>query len=290
MVNGVVRFVLSNAVALFMLAVGLETDLDAVARGWRERRRFLFLRALAAVVLGVPLLALAVVVAFPMPPVARGAILLLAVCPGRPQFLSSAGRAGASAPTALTTLLLLAVIGPLTVPAWLWVLGRVYRVDLAVSPRLVIEIVASAVLVPFALGNLVSRYAPGFAARTAKWVRLLASLALLASSIVAVMAGASRLLELFPGAAAALLVLTMGSAILGHWAGAPRLADSKAFAFAAVSGDPTLVLAIAARGFPDLRAEGVVIACLVVRALALVPYQGWLRASEPRAAPQRGAP
>src|SRR5262249_16922676 len=73
----------------------------------------------------------------------------------------------------------------------------------------------------------------------------------------------------------AVIAMAIGSAVLGDWAGRPEPNDRTGFATFAVLGNPALALAVVSATFPGFRASAVVAGYLIVRALALIPYNVW---------------
>lgn len=275
MLRTIVAFLAGHLVFALMLSVGLQVrpvDLDDV-----RRRPALYLRALAVIELVVPLLALAVVAVFRPPPLATGTLLLMAVCPGVAMLTRAAPKKGGSLTTAVNVLLLLSLLSPLTVPAWLAVLARVYERPLLLTPGQVFATVAPAVLLPLALGMVLHALVPRLAPTLSRAAMWFFNVALLVVAVLLVARAGPALLQVGPRALLAMLVLITSSALLGHWAGAPRLEDRRTVALAAVFGNPALAIAIIKANFPDSPAVALVGAYLLVRALALLPYNQWAK-------------
>ncbi len=117
MLKSIIVFALSNIIVLYMFSVGLAArpeDFRQVAQ-----RPALYGRALAVVLVAVPLVAYALARLFRLPPVAAGALVLTAICPGAPLLLKQARSLNASPTTSLNLLLLLTVCTLVTVPLWL---------------------------------------------------------------------------------------------------------------------------------------------------------------------------
>jgi bile acid:Na+ symporter, BASS family len=275
MLRTLVAFLAAHLVFALMLAVGLQVrlgDVDDV-----RRRPALYLRSLAVIELAVPLLAIAVVAVFRPPPLAMGALLLMAVCPGVAMLTRAAPKKGGSLTTAVNMLLLLSLLAPLTVPAWLAVLARVYDRPLQLAPGQVFATVAPAVLLPLALGMVVHALLPRLAPKLSRAAMLFFNVALLVVAVLLVVKAGPALLQVGPRALLAMLVLITASALLGHWAGGPRLEDRRTVALAAVFGNPALAIAIIKVNFPDSPAVPLLGAYLLLRALALLPYHQWAK-------------
>lgn len=273
MLRSLVAFILGHLVLLLMLSVGLQVTLRDL--GDLTRRPFLYLRALLAIELAVPLLALAVVALLRPGPLARGALLLLAVCPGVALLTHSAQKKGGSLVTALNLLLVLSLLAPLTVPAWLSVLARVYDRPLLLSAAQVFTTAVPSVVLPLALGMLLHALLPRLAPALGRAVHTLFVVALLVAAVALLWVARPALRAVDLRVLLAVLVLVTGSALLGHWAGGPRPEDRITVGLAAVLGNPALALAIVKENLPGSPALPVVAAYLLLRAVALVPYQRW---------------
>ncbi|MBZ4422878.1 bile acid:sodium symporter family protein [Myxococcus sp. RHSTA-1-4] len=278
MLKSIVLFALSNVVTLFMFSAGLARRPGALRQVLQ--RPALYGRALAVVLVAVPLLGFAVVHLFPLPRVAAGAILLTAICPGAPLQVNQAKSLGASVTTSLNLLLLLAVCAIVTVPLWVWALERPLGFELQAGPGLVFRTLLVKLLPPLAVGMAVHHFFPRAAEVLGVWVNRLFTVLLLVAVVVILFIAGPRLLDLGWVTVLALGVLVAAGSLLGHWAGAPREEDRKAMALAAGMAHPVLAITIISQSYPRLRAldvVAVVCALILVRVLALMPYKLWMK-------------
>ncbi|QSQ15484.1 hypothetical protein [Myxococcus landrumensis] len=296
MLRSVIAFVLSNIVTLFMFSEGLAREPGEI-RHVLERPA-LYVRALVVVLLLVPLVALGVVYAFRLPTVLASAILLMAVCPGAPLQVNQAKSLGANPTTSINLLLLLSVCALITVPAWVVVLDRLLGVEFRASPELVFRLLAVKILPPLAVGIAVRYYLPHVAQALAPWCSRVFTVLLVAVSVGLLFIVGPKLIHVAWLAVVALVMLVTVSALLGHWAGAPRLEDRKAVALAAAFAHPVLSMTIIIQSYPNYRAlevAGIVGAFVVIRLLALTPYRMWVKrqgehAGSKRLPPHGGVP
>ncbi|RKH56242.1 bile acid:sodium symporter [Corallococcus llansteffanensis] len=278
MLKDVLAFVLSNAIVVFMFSAGLAAQRGGVRQ--ILQRPALYGRALAVVLVVVPLMAYAVVRLFKPPSVIAAAIVLTAVCPGAPLLVKQAKSLHASVTTALNLLLLLAVCSLVTVPLWVEVLDRVMGVQLQASPGLVLRTLLVKVIPPLVAGMAIQRLFPRAAGGLAVWTSRLFNVLLVVAVVLILVKAPPRLGELGGATVLALLVLVSASAFLGHWAGAPRLEDRKAVALTAGLAPPALTLTIIIHSYPRLQALEVaagVAAIVIVRLLSLIPYKVWAK-------------
>lgn len=278
MLKSIIVFVLSNVVVLFMFSAGLARR----PGGLREvfQRPAMYGRALAVVLVAVPLVAFALVYLFRLPPVAAGALLLTAVCPGAPLLVNQAKALKASVTTSLNLLLLLMLCTLVSVPAWVLVLDHVTGLQLQASPVLVLRTLIMKLVPAYLVGLAVHAAFPRAAEVLAVWVNRLFTVLLLVVVVLALVLAAPRLKALGVTTILALVLLVSASAFLGHWAGGPRLEDRKAVALAAGLAPPALTMTIIIQSYPRLRAlevAAVVGAVVLVRILGLIPYRVWAK-------------
>lgn len=278
MLKTVITFILSNAIVLFMFSAGLAARRGGVRQIFQ--RPALYGRALAVVLVAVPLLAFALVRLFRLPSVVAAAIVLTAISPGAPLLVKQAKSLRASVTTAVNLLLLLALCTLITVPLWVSVMDRVMGLELQASPGLVLRTLLAKVVPPLVVGMAVQRLSPRWAEVLAVWTSRLFNVLLVVVLVLLLVKAPPRLGELGGASVLALLVLVSASAFLGHWAGGPRLEDRKAVALTAGLAPPALTLTIIVHSYPGLQALNVaagVAAIVIVRLIALIPYKVWAK-------------
>lgn len=285
MLATLVAFLLKYLVFALMLSVGCGTRAGDFADVRRRPR--LYARALAVMLIGVPLLAMVVVAVFDLSPRTTGLILLMAVCPGAP-FIATATKAkGAShSPVGLNLLVLVSAVVPLTVPIWVAILDRVYPFEISIAPAQVLRAVIPSVVVPLLIGVAIRRLLP----RAADVIGRVAHyffLAAMAVAIVVVLAlGAPVFREVSPLTYLAELVVVTGSALLGYWAAGPAREERRVLGVTAALGNPGLALAIVAASYPGFKAAAFMAAYVLLRKLALIPFEQWIKhRTTPRAMP-----
>ncbi|QSQ25367.1 bile acid:sodium symporter [Pyxidicoccus parkwayensis] len=278
MLRSLVVFVLSNVIVLFMFSVGLEAQPEKL-KEVRARPAF-YGRALAVVLVAVPLVAYALVRIFRLPPVAAGAVVLTAICPGAPLVVRQAKALNANVTTSLNLLLLLSLCMLISVPLWVEVLDHLMGFELRATPGLVVRTLLVKVIPPLVVGMAIQRYVPRVAEVLSVWCRRVFNVLLVAVALLALVMAAPRLKDLGVRTVLALAVLVSADAFLGHWAGGPRLEDRKSVALAAALAPPALTMTIIAQSYPRLQAldvAAVVGAIVLVRILALIPYKVWAK-------------
>jgi len=288
MLMTIVSFLLHYLVFSLMLSVGLAADprelLEIV------RRPLLYLRALLVMELGVPLLAILVVTGLGVAPLGAALFLLVAICPGSPLVPSATKAKGSTYSTVgLDLLVLVSLLAPLTIPAWVAILDRISPYELAITPAQVFARVLSTVLAPLALGLVVGRMLPRFAVVAGRALRYFFFVAITVAIVMTIYLGAPLLPEVAPRSYLAALIIFAGSAVMGYWAGKVRPDALRSTAVAAVLGNPGLALAIVAASYPGFKAGAFIAVYIILRKLALVPFEQWMKRRERRTAPPRSA-
>src|SRR5262249_50216916 len=153
-----------------------------------------FLRTLAAVWIAVPLLTIAVVLAFDVRGLSATTLLLMAICPGMPLLLATGSVKGAKE-TAYVALLLTATIEPLLIPYWTRFLSIVHPGDLTVQRRDVLAVLVPTVFIPVVVGFAIRQLAPRAATVLARVSEMIAVVGIAMDVLVVLIQGAPLLVR-----------------------------------------------------------------------------------------------
>jgi BASS family bile acid:Na+ symporter len=216
------------------------------------QRPSLLARSLLAMLVIMPIVALAIAALLDLRPsvaIALGALAISPVAPLQPGREQKAGGEGRYAVGLMALAALLAIV---TVPASAWLLGLItghpYRMPLSAIAGLMLKLM----LLPLAAGIAVRRLAPAFAERSHRPLTLLASLLLVLGSL-AILASAfpamSRLIG--GGTLLAMAVFVVIGIAIGDWLGGPRPEDSTVLAISTVGRHPATALMLAKVNFPN---------------------------------------
>jgi BASS family bile acid:Na+ symporter len=237
----------------------------------------LFVRALVAVWLIVPLLTLLVILAFNVRGLGATVLLLMSVCPGVPLVLAQTRSVRGTAGTAFVVLLLTATTEPLLIPVWTRILTMLHPKDLAVQPADVLHVLLPTVFLPVGLGFTFRSIAPRVAPALARISDVLFLVGILIGAAAVLVRGVPLLGAVPAETFAAVMVITVADALIGFWAGRPERGDQKALALAVTLGNPALALGIVEAIYPGYRAGALIAVYLVVRAVSLAPFQWWMK-------------
>src|SRR3954470_8445214 len=169
---------------LIMISFGLRAQVRHVLDAMRHSG--LMLRAIAAVYIVVPIVAVAICSVLHLDRSITIGIILMAVSPLAPVIPARFMMAGMDASLAVGYYVALILVGVILVPATVAVLSAMYAADASISVIAVGKLVAMSVLLPVGAGMAVGAIAPrvaGHAAPITFWVGLIA-LALLVVTIV----------------------------------------------------------------------------------------------------------
>jgi hypothetical protein len=78
----------------------------------------------------------------------------------------------------------------------------------------------------------------------------------------------------------AMLVIVVGSAFMGYWAATPLLEERHTIGRAAAQGNPGLALAVIATSHPDFQAAAIVVAYILLRMVATIPFNYWVKRTD----------
>jgi BASS family bile acid:Na+ symporter len=270
-------------VFLVMFNLGLAFTVRDLREAWRTPGPLA--RGLLAVVVAVPLVALAVVRLFELPRLTEIGIVLMAISPGAPVALRRSLQAGGHQAFAPSLQLVVVSLAVVTLPLSLALLNRLYGGHAALDPLAVARQVTVAQLAPIALGMALRRSLPGAADRIAPVAAKLAGL-LLVAAIAAVLATAGpSTLHAGGRPLLAIAAVTIGALAVGHAMGGADPTVRTALAFSCAARNPGLALLVATQNNAPPAVIASILAYLLVSVLTIVPYELWRRRVAPRAAP-----
>jgi BASS family bile acid:Na+ symporter len=246
-----------------MFGAGLQTDRSAfraVATEWG-----VLLRALAANFIIVPLVAVLIARSFRLPNDAATGLLLMAIAPGVPFLVLSAGRKkGGSHELAIALSLLMPALSTLTIPISLeLVLPAADRPD--ITAGVIVPLLAFQ-LVPLVAGLAVAQWLPRIAERLLRplgIVTLVAFLAILAMLIPAIVRGVISVFGEF-GLLAMFVTVALSFAI--GWAlGGPLVQYRRTVAAGTALRNPAVAMLLATASFGGTGAAAAVAAYFIIQ-------------------------
>ena len=265
--------IVATTVFSVMFGIGLGLGPGDLRRAWHSPGPVL--RGLFAVLVAVPLLALAIVRALDLPELAQAGIVLMAMSPGAPIALRRSLDASGHAAFAPGLQICVALLAVLSMPLSIAALNQLYGANASISPAEVMRQVLMAQLVPLALGIVFRRALAAAAARIEPWVARAGTLLLILTLGLGVASLGEATLRAGPPVLAACAFSTAAALGAGHLLGGPGRATRTAAAMISAARNPGLALLVATHNAAPPQVTATILAYLVVSALVITPYAIW---------------
>jgi len=261
------------AVFFVMFSLGLASRAGELR--WALRRPGLVARALVAVFVLVPAVAVIVTRLLGLPRAVQVGLVVMAICPGAPVALRRSLGAGGHHSFATALQLLMATLAIVTMPLSIALLNPYYAGHAAISAGEVARQVGMAQLLPLGLGLLVRGVAPALSVRAEPVVTKLAGLVLIAFALLLVLVIWRTVLGAAPVTVLAIIGLTGAALAIGHAMGAPAADTRTAVAMASAMRNPGLALLVAAANNAAPEMIATIMACALWSAVTVTPYAVW---------------
>lgn len=290
-IQSLIMLGVTASIFLMVLAVGMRVAPADLVCVLRQPARLI--RALIAMNVLGPIIAVLVCKAFSLHPAVIVGLVTLAVAPVSALFskdmlaLVNPARVAYARGVFFASTVLSVILTPLAVESIELIFGGTVHV----SPLTIAKVVIGSVLLPLGIGLAIAHWRP--AARD--WIPALEKVSglVLLVCVIPILVGAWPLLSsvVREGTLTAIVLITCLGLAVGHLPGGPDEDDRTVLAFATVSRHPGVAIAIASLTDQQLAPIGVLLAVLV-SALAVVPYKAWRkrRLTAKRAAREQGSP
>jgi BASS family bile acid:Na+ symporter len=262
-----------------MVLIGLKVTFAELARTAGDWR--LVARAAAANYLLVPALAIVLLVAFKSEPMVAVGFLVLAVCPGAPFGPPFAGIARGNVPQAVGLMAILAgssaIVSPLLLQASLpWVAGsEALRIDVV---GIVVALLITQLL-PLLLGLLVRHRYPQLADRLANPLELVSKVLSLSVVVLILATQFQMLASIRARGFAGMLILLLGSLVIGWLAGGSGREDRRTMALTTALRNVGVGLVIVTGNFAGTPAVSAALAYGILEVLGSLLVALWWRRS-----------
>jgi BASS family bile acid:Na+ symporter len=269
--------------ALIRLALTISIELGVFALGLRAtladltclfRRPYELGRALFSMNFVMPLVALALGLAFNLKPAVKIALVTLSVSPVPPMFPKKALKAGCKGDYAIGLLVAMALPAIVIIPIAMTIISRLVGVHLRMPASSVAGLVVRTILAPVLVGMGVRKLAPLTAELLAKIVSVSASVLLVLSVLPVLVVSSRVILSLIGnGTLASMTAFALVGFLMGHLLGGPELDNRRILALATSSRHPGIAVAIAHANFPaQTLAVPAVALYLIVSGILFIPY------------------
>lgn len=271
--------VFSSLAALTLWAVMFHAGLGIVPEEffWVGKHPGQLLKGLFAVLVVVPVLALAVVRHFELSRAVEVGIVLMSISPGAPVALRRSIGAGGHASFAVSLQIAVVLLAVLSMPLWIAVLDLLYEAKASIDPWSLGRQVFFAQLLPLGIGILVGRSSSRLAAALLPRLAPVAAGLLLLLTVLALINVWQPVVEASPRAILAIVTMTLLALTAGHLLGGPLPATRTATAVASAARNPGLALLVASSNGAPPTVMATILAYLVICALTVLPYVFWRR-------------
>ena len=270
--------------SIFLIVLGLGLKVDAHQVALLFRRPWLLVRSILAISVIMPLVALAIVIAFDLRHAVEIVLVALAIAPIPPLLPGKESRAGGNAAYAVGLMAIMALLAIVVVPLSAHLMGWAFHRPFAMSPTGIARIVLVMVLLPLVLGMAARKLMPAFADRVAHPLSLLATGLLLLAVLAVLPATLPVVWTLIGGGTLlALTAFVLAGLGVGHVLGGPVDTERTVLALSTASRHPAIALAIAKANFPDEPLLGAtVVLYLLLATLLVLPYVMWRKRAATR--------
>jgi len=275
--------ILSIVAAATLFAVMFDLGL-AIVPGefrWVVQRPVLMLKAVFAVLVAVPVLALVVTRGFDLPRSVEIGIVLMAISPGAPVALRRSMGAGGHQTFAPALQIAVALLAVVSMPLSIAVLNEYYSGQAVVDPQHLGRQVFFAQLLPLGLGMAMNRVATRAAAWLEPKLRRLGSVLLVVLLVLVLIDIWHVVIGAGWRAALAIVLVTALALAVGHLLGGPEPATRTATAICSAARNPGLALLVATLNHAPPAITATALAYLLIAAVTLIPYVLWRKRDSP---------
>ena len=269
-----IALALQASMALIIFCVALDARFSDLAFLWR--RPGLLLRSLIAMLVVMPLVALALHMALDLQRAVAIALLASALSPVPPILPNKQLKAGGEASYVVGLLTTTALVSIVYIPLAAALLERSFHVQIDVSVPRIVKIVATSMLLPVLAGMAVRHWAPAFARRIDKPLSIVATVVLVAACIPIMIKEWPDMMRLVGHlSVVAMVVFALVGMAVGHGLGGPDADNRSVLALATSARHPAVAIAIAHNAVDQPGVMAAVLLTLIVSAVVSIPYAKW---------------
>jgi BASS family bile acid:Na+ symporter len=242
------------------------------------RRPGLLLRSILAVMIVMPIVAVAFMRLFAFRLEAEIALVALAISPVPPLLPQRETKGGGQQAYGLALMATLALLAIVTVPLWAEALERLVHRPLSASPAAIAGVVLKMALLPLVAGTALRAIAPAVAEKLSRPVILVATV-LLPLSVVVLLFGVWRAMwaGIGGGTIVAMVGFVVAGLLVGHLLGGPDREHAVVLALSSACRHPAIALSIASANFPNEHFAGTILLYVIVNTIVGIPYLVWQR-------------
>ena len=270
-----IMLVVQVSIFLTVFGYGLQATTDDAL--YVARRPLVLARSLLAMFVIMPVVAVVITAVFDFHPAVEIALVALAISPIPPLLPRRVVQAGGRASYALGLMATAALLSIGFIPLAVFVIGRFFNQDFAITPGAVAKLALLTVLVPLAAGMAFRAVASTTAERIQKPVGLIAIVLLGLGALAILVAAFPAMIALIGDGTIVVIVafVVIGLAV-GHFLGGQDRDDQVVLAIATAARHPAIALVIAQAAFPQEKLViGAILLYLLLNIVVSIPYVKW---------------
>ncbi|HYI95496.1 MAG TPA: hypothetical protein VEX68_18285 [Bryobacteraceae bacterium] len=272
----IVIFALQLSVLCTVFGFGLQTTTHDLS--YLIRRPGLLARSLLAMFVIMPVVAVLLALLFDFRPIVERALIILAISPAPPLLPRKGVEAGDQEHYALGLIAVLALTAIVVMPLEILAIQVVAGRPLEMAFGAVVRVLVISILLPLAAGMAVRAFLPRLIGRIEKPIALIAKILLpLGLLVLLVVVGPGMWEVIGDGTLIAIITFIIVGFAVGHLLGGPDPDHSVVLALSTACRHPAIALSIAAANFPEERFGAIILLCLIIGAIAGLPYMAWQR-------------
>jgi len=228
-------------------------------------RRGLVLRVIAVSSVVTPLITAGMLKLIEVPLLCTGVMLIAAIAPGDSFALLEARKKKGNIPLAASTMVLLCLIMPFTVPIWLWIYSRWFPLHLMASPVRLFAEIAPLTIVPLVTGTLLHEFFPAQTRVLQMIAGRFFEVALLIVSLAAVVLGVEGFAVYTFTSIVLIFIIVSLALVIGYYAGGSERQDRITLGLSCSLGNLAVVLYVAHESYPGVHPLAAAIAFVMIR-------------------------
>jgi bile acid:Na+ symporter, BASS family len=268
----IVALVLQVSIFLMVFGFGLRSSREELS--YAVCRPAMLLRALLAMFIVMPVVAILLCVAFDFHPAVEIALVTLAISPMPPLLTNREAQAGGHVSYGIGLMVVAALLSIAFIPVAVSLIGRILGLPIAMGQGALLRLVLLSVILPLGLGILVRTLSVPAAGRAQKPVAIVAITGLMLSVAVVMIAMLPTALSLIGNGTVLVFVgfVIIGFSV-GHALGGPSREERAVLALTTACRHPAIAVAVAGANFPrETLVPAAVLLYLLVNVLLSVGY------------------
>ena len=250
--------------------------------GYLAERPNLMARAIVAMLVVMPVVALIIARVFSFEPAVEVALVALALSPVPPLLPGKETKGGGNGAFAVGLLAVIGLLSIISIPASLELFERMFGYPLAISTSTIAGVVLKSIIAPLLLGLGMRAFAPALAEKLDRPVSALAKVLLMAGVIPLLIAIFPTLIQLATGEMLlAIILFNVAGLTIGHLMGGPDPDQAVVLAMSTASRHPMIAITIATANLADPRIGGIILLALLVNVVIGGIYLAWHRRQHP---------